>query len=387
MHVIDYFQPQWGYQETYLAKEQQRLGYEVVVVTSERYRSTILENPSSGSRFKQKRIYLEEDIKTYRLKVIFEGMHRVWLRGLSHIIQDLTPDVVHMHGIFNITSVRLAFLKLHLKNFRLIYDEHGAFSSLQPGLRNIICPFFRLFFKALLLRASDGFVATDSESQEIMMEYYGIPKNKIVILPLGADFRLFRFDRDSRRYLRKELGIEDNIVITYAGKITPEKGLDILIDACTEIAKRHAKVKILIVGNGYQNYIGALREKIKNAELQDRFIWQKAVNHRTLYKIYSAADIGIWPRQSSVTMLEAMACNLPVIVCDEPAAQERISCNNGLVFKGGNLDDLISKIELLINDPKLRQMMGENGRRLIQEKLNWELITKQFIDYYFKEWL
>ena len=56
-----------------------------------------------------------------------------------------------------------------------------------------------------------------------------------------------------------------------------------------------------------------------------------AVPNKELFKYYNAADIGVWPLQCSVTMLEATACGLPAIISDRCGATERVAAGNGIL--------------------------------------------------------
>ena len=87
----------------------------------------------------------------------------------------------------------------------------------------------------------------------------------------------------------------------------------------------------------------------------------------------------MWPRECSLSMIEAMACNLPVIISDCSEVNERVSYNNGLTYHAEDIADLEVQMEKLF-DAKLRKKMGLNGRKLVEEKLNWRVIATQFID-------
>ena len=132
VHVIDFFQPQAGYQETYLAIEQAKLGHDVSVVTSDLNKNILYSKSAEKVLLRNINdvcdLYLENGIKVYRLKTRCMILNRPWIIGLEDVIRSVSPDVVHMHIMFNLSSVRIAVLKLRLRNFRLIYDEHTTFS-------------------------------------------------------------------------------------------------------------------------------------------------------------------------------------------------------------------------------------------------------------------
>ncbi|OGC42200.1 hypothetical protein A2548_03575 [candidate division WOR-1 bacterium RIFOXYD2_FULL_41_8] len=81
-------------------------------------------------------------------------------------------------------------------------------------------------------------------------------------------------------------------------------------------------------------------------------------------------------------MLDAMACNLPVIGSNIPAVKERLSFNNGLIYDETKKEELTGKLRLLVNDKDLRAVLGANGRKVIEEQFNWQAINNNFLICY-----
>jgi len=379
VHIIEHFQPELGYQETFLCKEHAKLGHEVYMVTSDRcsnetYKTNkhILINRIKGNGF-----FKEEGISVYRLRT-FELPHFVWLFGLERTIKYIDPDLIIVHTIPNITAIRLAFLKNKQSKFKLIYDDHMVFKASISKL-SILYPVFKIFISPLIQRKASAFVAVATTCATFMNKKYGIPLNKITILPLGADNELFHFDDFARQDLRKRYLVDDEVLFVYAGKIIPEKGPHLLIDAATHMKKNNNKFKILLVGRGPKDYLNAMKQRITITNNEQYFIWQDTVPNRELYKIYSAGDVAVWPRQCSLSMLEAMAVGLPVIISDGSEVTERLRWDNGFSFRADDTEDLVRQMEKLL-DPVLRKRMGENGRRKVGNEFNWKFIASQFIE-------
>jgi hypothetical protein len=87
LHVINYFQPQLGYQETFLAKMHSEMKNDVYVLTSDRYDPYLFRGNTAikilGDRIKGSGFFIEEGIKTIRLKSYFETSYTIWLVGLE----------------------------------------------------------------------------------------------------------------------------------------------------------------------------------------------------------------------------------------------------------------------------------------------------------------
>jgi glycosyltransferase involved in cell wall biosynthesis len=80
-----------------------------------------------------------------------------------------------------------------------------------------------------------------------------------------------------------------------------------------------------------------------------------------------------------MSMIDADGCNLPFIVNHTIGARVRLSNNNALLYKKGEEEDLAKKIEYLYLNPSIRKQMGKRGRQLVQKKLSWSKIAKEYI--------
>ena len=382
VHVIEYFQPRMGYQETYVAREHANLGHDVEVVTSDRYNPVIFESAATktilGERVVKSGFFEEEGIRVWRLKTLFEFPPVIWTRGLEAKIRELKPDVVIVHNAVSFAGIRIARLKKSL-GFKLVYDDHMTFEASRSKLR-FLYPLYTRLFSGLIQRNADALVGVCETSKAFMHQRYGMPLERITVIPLGADDELFRHDAASRIEIRKELGIPpDSLLFIYAGKLIPDKGPHLLVEAAVRLMKEHDNLCVLLLGGGGPDYLGKMKQTIREHALEDRFFWHDAVPNKELYKYYSAADVAVWPREASLSIMEAMACNVPVIISDTSQVNERVSYGNGLTYRGDDPADLTRQMEKLL-DPELRREMGANGRKAVEEQLNWKAIARHFIE-------
>ncbi len=217
------------------------------------------------------------------------------------------------------------------------------------------------------------------ETKVFMHKRYGFPLERILIIPLGADDELFQFDAIARQEIRNRLNSKENdVVFIYAGKVVPNKRLPLLIEAAANLMTKHSNIRVMLVGGGSQSYIEQLKQAIKTKNLEAKFAWHEAVPNEQLYKIYSAADVGVWPYGTSIGMREAMACGLPIIIGERSHETELIEYKNGLTYREEDVSDLAQQLEKLL-DNQLRREMSRNSRKLIEDKFNWRIIAEQFI--------
>ncbi|MEM1510587.1 MAG: glycosyltransferase family 4 protein [Thermofilaceae archaeon] len=380
LHIIDYFYPLLGYQETFLARFHS-LNHEVLVITSDRYPNVMynVHRNLLKKRIVGPGLFIEEGIKVLRLPVLFELFEKPWLHGLERAVLNFNPDVLIMHGLVNFTSIRVVKLKKKLSKMKLIIDDHMTYNATRGGWTKLFYYFFRNFFTPMFISEVDSFVAVTKETEEFMQKVYKIPGDRINIIPLGVETNQFRYDLASRKYIREKYGIkESDIVFIYCGKVTPSKGVHLFINAGLRLSKKFDHVFFLIVGGRDPVYFDYLQKIITKAGVKDRFIFIDSVPNSQLFRYYSAADVGVWPLQCSISMLEATACGLPIIISDKSGALERISMGNGVSYKEGDVNDLEEKMSLLLNH-ELRNRMRERAYEYARS-IDWKIIANKFLE-------
>lgn len=208
------------------------------------------------------------------------------------------------------------------------------------------------------------------EKKELV--YNGVDINKFSPAVRGVDFRT-RFNLRS-----------SHTVIGTVGRFSPEKGHTILISAIQKVAKITPKIKVLFIGNGNEKFRLSLHEKIKKLELSSHFVF--AGFCEDVQNILGIMDIFCLPSLSegfNRSLLEAMACGLPVIAAGVGGNVEAVKNKvNGLLVPPGNSGALASAITALLKDRKEAQRMCWEGRRIIEENFNIETNIKKIEEIY-----
>ena len=382
VHVIDYFQPKIGYQEFFLAKYQKVIGHKVTVVTSDRFYPFSdydrVVGKILGVRIRNSGSFTESGIHVVRLPVLFEfsAGHQLWLNSLEKTLKALKPDVIHCHNLYSLTSLRCALLKRHMDTC-LVYDTHAATYN-TDFKRNFFSRVFHfgynLFVKKEILKNASGIYAIGLEEQKFISKDFDLPENQIPLIPLGADTDLFNFSKGKRNEIRKKYNIGNNILLIFSGKIIPGKRLDILLNA----QKGLKDTLLMIIGSGNAEYMLHLKEKFKNSGI----IWLDFVANSNLPEYYSGADIGCWPGNPSNTMLEAMACGLPIVVPKWPESEYLEKSGGVSYFKKDNASELRRILSKLINDVNYRKTRGQNAAKYLKLNLSWKKIAANTVNYY-----
>lgn len=388
VHVIGYFQPKLGYQEYYLALKQQELGHEVFVVTSDRnypylgYKETY--EPTLGKRVIGAGTFSEKGITVLRLPCLFEYADQIILKDVAKTLIKLHPDIVHTHDEFSQPLIVSLLFKTVLR-YRLISDCHADY-MLQSNskLRRFVWNFISLnpLYRSILKKA-DGFIAVSESARQWLSNEFGITYDEIKVISLGADKVLFFPNVTARKLIREELQIKENeFLIISAGKIIPSKDLDILLSASEPLINKYKNVKILLIGNGPKYYVDELKKQVQQLGITDHVLFRDFLDKTALPYYYNAADVGVWPGQDSITIIEAMATGLPIIVPRNYRNLHYLEYFNGFNFGKRDAAELKAHLEKLLTDAELRRTMSSRSRKLIEDKLSWEVITKMTMNFY-----
>jgi glycosyltransferase involved in cell wall biosynthesis len=201
------------------------------------------------------------------------------------------------------------------------------------------------------------------------------PEKEIGVIPNGIDVSEFFPD-----YSQKN---PENFTIICVSRITPRKGIRFLIQAFKNIAARYDYVRMLIVGDG--NEKASLEQLVRSLNLQEKITFTGPILHDKVLEYYQKADIFTLPSHNegmSNTMLEALACGLPIITTDTGGTKELVEDGkNGFIVRMKDSYDLAEKIEKFLLDKSLIEKMGQESR-LRAEKLDWAFVAKEYENLY-----
>ena len=233
-------------------------------------------------------------------------------------------------------------------------------------------------------------IADSTSSKEELMKCYDLPSEDIVVIPLGVDLDEYKpIKKGKLMELRIKYGLkDDDIVLLIVATEFFRKGMVELISALGILRKKITQnIKLLIVGEaktegsikGTDYYI----ELSKNMGVAKDVIFTGHVNDLNSY--YNMADIFVFPTKYEafgIPTLEAMAAGLPVLNSKIGAGELITNGIDGIHLDNPNdIKEIADKLEMLINDEKLRRFIGNNARKTAM-KYSWDKTAKMTMDVY-----
>lgn len=159
------------------------------------------------------------------------------------------------------------------------------------------------------------------------------------------------------------------LTILSVGRLVPEKGPDLMVDAVAQLRERNVDVRLTLVGDGPRRR--ALEHRIRALGLTDVVHLAGAVASDEMVDWYRRSDVFCLPSFAEgvpVVLMEAMSSGLPVVTTRIAGIPELVEDGeSGIVVAPGRADLIADALERLAKDPQLRQDLAEGGRRSVQE--------------------
>ncbi|MCM3161740.1 glycosyltransferase [Metabacillus litoralis] len=184
-------------------------------------------------------------------------------------------------------------------------------------------------------------------------------KKDVQEIALGVDEGHFIYSQKYRNISRKELNIPtDAYVIGYAGRIVQEKGVDLLIEAFTDVALSDRNTYLIIIGRG--PLLDNMKEMVDKSEISHLVKFVDYASHTDMPKWFNCMDVHVlpsktmpnWREQFGRVLVEAGACGVPSIGSSSgeiPNVLKNMGMNS--IFEEGKKKDLVKEIIKLKNEP------------------------------------
>jgi len=215
---------------------------------------------------------------------------------------------------------------------------------------------------------------------------------KLTEIRKSGDLEYLRPDGKSQvtvEYEKGKIKRVDTVVIStqHNPEVTHEqieKGIDVLIGAAPSILKAHPNAKFVIAGNGY--FTDPAKNLAHDLGVGDKVQFPGFVNVEELCELLSVTDCFVVPSRYEpfgVTPLEAMSCEVPVVVSDTGGLSETVEHDvTGIKTFPGLADSVAWGVCRVLSDRHLVKRLKKNAKKKLEEFYNWDNMAKLTIDFY-----
>lgn len=354
-------------------------GHRVYMVSPSFYPHSRVQGSSSGIRVVQ---YVGFGAFLYssfiRLPVVF--MHLIAsVIALVRLHKKMNLQVIHawhpVAGLAAVLTGKLTGAKVFLDWTDFYSDIVRHESWLLTGIAQVI--------ERSIVSNSDRIFAVSDEMKKALIEI-GALSDKVFVVPDGGDPTMFN-PKTNSLLIRKKYGLGDYPTIIFHGDVKPIDGVDVLIKAFELVLKCLPNAKLLIVGGG-RKYFREVMRLAKGLQVEGSVIFTGWVLHQNVPEYITLANVGVMPLRStletncylSFKLFEYWAMCKPVVVSRVKAISKIVKDGvNGILVEPGDVKDLAEALlEALTNGGKAK-LMGENGRRMVEDLYNWDSLMER----------
>jgi glycosyltransferase involved in cell wall biosynthesis len=286
-------------------------------------------------------------------------------------------DVIHGHGLYVGTNY-LFGRECRRQQKPLVYHVHGMFEPYILARSRWKKRLARWFYENANFRHARLWRAlTLKEADQIRA--CGI-KQPIVVTPNGLDLADFprQFDLAAPIALAQGSSLVKSVSrLLFLGRLHPKKGLDLLVSAWARLAHLTKNWQLVVAGPDEQGHLAQIRAQAVALGVQDQIVFAGPVTGENKLRLLYSADLFVLSSYSegfSMSLLEAMACELPVVAthaCNFPEISQQ-----GAGWEcEGSVDSVSVALQAALSaSDSERRERGRNGRRLVESRYAWSAV-------------
>ncbi len=382
LYISQYFPPEAGATQTRayeMARNWVRLGHQVTMLAEfPNHPSGVIPPSYRGKLFERDqldgievvRVWVKASLeKNYRNRILFylTFMFSAILAGI--ILTRGKYDLLYASSPPLFVGGTALFFRF-LKRIPLVFEVRDLWPESAVALgelsnQRVISLASRLE-QACYRRAARVVVVTQGIHDRLVDR--GIPVEKLILIPNGANIDLFTFRPIARERVRQELGLADKFIAVYAGIHGLAQGLETVIDAASEL-QDDLRFHFLLIGDGpkkaeLMNY-AASRHITNLAFLPER-------PREEIPDYLSAADVALVPLKKAEIfkgalpskIFDAWSCERPVLLSIDGEARSVVErVRGGYFIPPEDGYEMVKALSLMQDSPDVRLVMGKNGRK------------------------
>ena len=302
--------------------------------------------------------------------MVFNGhFHLYYYPQLQKIMREVQPEILHIdEEPYNFATFQAMRIAKHKQIPALFVAWQNIYRDYPP-------PFHQI--ERYNYRHSKLALAGNLDVAEVLKRK-GF-SGPIRILPLSVDSNIYQ--RTEPRALRAS---NEPFTIGYVGRLVEPKGLTLLVEALSDLPDF---CRVVFIGHGPMK--GELEVLARRLNVINRVVFKEAIPPQDVPIEMQKMDVFVlpsltrpnWMEQFGRVLIEAMACETPVIGSSSGEIP-RVIDNAGLIFPEGNAQELIRSIRKLLDDPELYAQLATKGRQRVLEHYTQERIARQIYEAY-----
>jgi glycosyltransferase involved in cell wall biosynthesis len=283
-------------------------------------------------------------------------------KHFKKVYDDFKPGIVHSGYVWQ-TGVFASHFDIH-PHLSMVW---GSDILLEPDNNPII----KMYVKKVMKQCDHVQCDAEFVKQKIINDY-GKSPDKITVFPWGIDLNVFK--TMDKVKCRSELNLEnDKFIIIFNRALEKVYGVMDLLEGFKIFSQNKNNVLLLMMSDGTMK--SKVKQFIDENNINSKILFKGRVPNTELPMYLNASDVYISTALSdgtSLSLLEALSCSLPVIVTDVPAIKEWVSDSNGITIPAKDPQKVCDALEQYYNDRQLMNTHGELNSGLAKQRADWD---------------
>ena len=288
--------------------------------------------------------------------------------------------VQHEYGIYGGTAGNYILSLLKNINIPVITTLHTILENPNEDQKKVLLE---------LARHSERLISMSERGIKMLQNIYGIEKEKIIYIPHGIHDVPFI----DPSFYKDKFGVENRKVILTFGLLSPNKGIEVMIDALPKIVKECPEVVYLVVGSTHPHvkqhsgeaYRYSLMDKVKQYGLTDNVVfYNQFVGQELLSQYIIAADVYVTPylakeQITSGTLSYALGAGKAVVSTPYWHAEELLADSRGMLVPFNDPDAMANAIIVLLKNDNTRNSLRKQAYQYCRPMV-WKEVGKQYLE-------
>jgi alpha-maltose-1-phosphate synthase len=306
---------------------------------------------------------------------------------LSEILK-IRPAIVHLQNPGPALEFERIAQVCHRNGIKVVASTHGFYEVFNPNygwkwyeqygwMQWMAKPIHRSF------QYLDAVLSGYPNEKQMLLDH-GIPENKIHLVPNGINtyFELQPTQAEINAVIQK-FGITLNHpILLFIGNHTPNKGIDTVLEVASRL---RSPATVIIGGKLLSPDEPEQRRALMSSDSLAKVIFTDYLTDTEQRVLYNLSTLLLFPSLADtlpLTILEAMACGLPVVAYNTGGISYQLMNDSGIVIPQNNVSAFLDAINRLISNHPIHQQISVNARKRQQELFSWDLASQKTIRIY-----
>lgn len=217
------------------------------------------------------------------------------------------------------------------------------------------------------------FAVSHNNAKKIERRY----NRKVLVIPNGVDVEKFKPNLEAKKILKEKLNLTDKKILISVGRVVGWKGFQLVIESLQELKDYY----YVLIGDG--EYLDSLKKLAQKLHVEDKILFLGSIDNKELPTYLNIGDIFLQPsighEAFGITIVEAMACGLPIVASKNGGIVDIIENSNaGYMFEIENKLDMCEKIVICY---KNKENLSTNAKKHVEENFTWKSCVSKLLKY------